>query len=655
MKNPTEQVSPRIVYLEDSLPDRQLVAHALTAGGMPGDFTYARTEKEFLQALSQDRIDLIFCDYTVPSYSGLAALRAAEQLRPEIPFVFVSGTIGEERAVESLRSGATDYVLKDGLERLVPVVRRSLREAELRRAQKQTEDALRQSEERFRQMAENIDSVFWMSNAHLDRILYVSPAYERVWGRHAVSLYENPRSFIEAVHPQDRERVLANLQENQLTRGGPFEIEYRILRPDGALRWIRDRGFPIKAHDGQLQRMVGIAEDITEGKQLEAQLRQAQKMEAIGQLAGGVAHDFNNLLAVMRGNAELVLMEPEQLSTEASDCLKQITAAAERAAKLTRQLLVFSSKQAMQPQPLVLNDVLLNLSKMLKRIIGEQVNLQCQYGGDLPFVHADAGMLEQVIVNLAVNARDAMPQGGCLHIATGKVTIDQDHARANPQARPGEFVCLTVRDNGTGIAPENLARIFEPFFTTKDPGKGTGLGLATVYGIVKQHQGWLEVSSQPGAGTTFTIFLPALPAMVARAAQGSAEPPLHGGTETILLVEDEFTVRAITRRVLETYGYKVLEASSAPEALKIWCTHADQIALLLTDIVMPQGLTGRDLAEQLRAKRPKLKTMFMSGYSAEIAGKDTGFFRRTKSYFLQKPCSTRVLIEAVRRSLDDSA
>jgi CheY-like chemotaxis protein len=259
--------------------------------------------------------------------------------------------------------------------------------------------------------------------------------------------------------------------------------------------------------------------------------------------------------------------------------------------------------------------------------------------------------MEQVLLNLVVNARDAMPGGGQLLIAAEGVSFDAAYARMNPEARAGEFVCLSVGDTGTGIAPEHLQRIFEPFFTTKEPGKGTGLGLATVYGIVKQHQGWVEVSSRVGEGTTFKIFLPAIPPP-AKAAAAPAQAELRGGSETVLLVEDDLSVRMTTRRMLETFKYKVYEAACAREALEVWRHHAGEIALLLTDIVMPEGLTGRDLAEQLRAKSPGLKVIFMSGYSAEVLGTDTEFFRRTASYFLHKPCPTATLIRTVRQCLD---
>ena len=424
-------------------------------------------------------------------------------------------------------------------------------------------------------------------------------------------------------------------------------------RPGLQRHWIASY-FPVIGTEGAPEGIGGIVVEITERKVLQQQLLQSQKMEAIGQLAGGVAHDFNNMLAVIRGNAELLLMDAEQHSPETKECLKQVTAASERAANLTRQLLAFSRKQVMQSHPLALNDVIVDLTKMLRRIIGEHIDLQCRYAAQLPFVQADAGMLEQVLLNLSVNARDAMPRGGQLLITTEAVTYDAAHVRTHPEAAAGQFVRLTVSDTGTGIAPEHLPRIFEPFFTTKELGKGTGLGLATVYGIVKQHQGWIEVASPPGAGATFRIFLPAIPAAARPAAPPETEADLPGGTETILLVEDDYAVRMITRRVLESHGYKVYEAASAREGLELWRKHAKEIALLLSDIVMPEGVTGRELAEQLRAEQPALKVAFMSGYSADVIGKDTDFFRRTRSAFLQKPCSSRVLLETIRGSLCDS-
>jgi signal transduction histidine kinase/DNA-binding response OmpR family regulator len=381
-------------------------------------------------------------------------------------------------------------------------------------------------------------------------------------------------------------------------------------------------------------------------------LRQSQKLEAIGQLAGGIAHDFNNLLAVIRGNADLGRMEAVNFSKEVTEYLDQISAASERAANLTRQLLAFSRKQMMRSGPVELDGVITNLSKMLERIIGEDIALRCHHAAGLPLVQADIGMLEQVLVNLVVNARDAMPGGGQLHISTERQTFMDGSDPSHPEARAGEFVCLTVKDTGTGISPENMPRIFEPFFTTKGVGKGTGLGLATVYGIVQQHQGWVEVSSKVGVGTTFRIYLQAL--QCARPALNSlapeAEPPR--GDETILLVEDEPALRSITRLLLERFGYRVVEACSGPEALKVWESAAPEVDLLLTDVIMPEGMSGRKLAESLRGKKASLKVIFLTGYGGEVLAGSSEFLRQTNSYFLQKPCPPRELLRAVRCCLN---
>jgi two-component system cell cycle sensor histidine kinase/response regulator CckA len=640
----------KFLCLEDSAEDLQLIVEALRADGLTHEVMDARTQKEFQAALNQTRFDLIISDFSMPSYNGMAALAAAQKAQPETPFLFVSGTIGEERVVESLKSGATDYVLKTHLKRLGPAVRRALHEARERTGRRKAEDSLKESEARFRQLAENIDEVFWLTDTQKGVMLYVNPAYEKIWGRTRASLYQDPHGWLEAIHPEDRERIREAVVTRQ-TKGG-YDETYRIVRPDGSIRWIRDRACPIHEESGEVYRVVGTAEDITEQRSLEERYRQAQKMEAIGQLAGGVAHDFNNLLTVMLGNTELVLMRADRLDAETCENLKQVVDAARRAANLTRQLLAFSRKQVLQPQTLNLNELVANLVKLLDRVISEDIQLQCNYSAQAAFVHADPGMMEQVLMNLVVNARDAMPAGGKLVIGTEMVSFNEDTARMHPEARRGEFACLTVSDTGSGIAPEHIARLFEPFFTTKESGKGTGLGLATVYGIVKQHLGWVEVASRPGAGSTFKVFLPATQKpMVVRAESGPEAAP-RGGTETILLVEDDLPVQLLTRRALEAFGYRVLEASSGPEALEIWRQRAGEIDLLLTDNVMPGGIVGRSLAEMLRKDRPGLKVIYISGYSPDQPGKQAKPRSKHGTEFLQKPYRSTLLMESVRRCLD---
>ncbi|MDB6125192.1 MAG: multi-sensor hybrid histidine kinase [Pedosphaera sp.] len=411
-------------------------------------------------------------------------------------------------------------------------------------------------------------------------------------------------------------------------------------------RTISSSFFPIAA--------IGVvhcyAADITDRQNLEAQLRQSQKMESVGQLAGGIAHDFNNILTVIQGHGSLLTLSPN-LPEEAIESAQQIALAAERAANLTRQLLTFSRRQIIQPKELDLNEVVSNMTKMLRRLLGEDITLQVKYGSSLPFVHADPGMMEQILLNLSVNARDAMPKGGRLFITTCTVNVDDNLARQHPGAKQGVYVGLIVKDTGTGIPPEILPRIFDPFFTTKDVGKGTGLGLATVYGIVQQHKGWTNVSSKVNKETIFEIFLPATAAKVAVADNAKeSEAKVGGGTETILVVEDEAPLRVLVRSVLQRYGYNVLEAESGVNALPIWLEHKDQISLLLTDMVMPHGVSGRELAQRLQGDKPSLKVIYSSGYSLAVVGTD--MVLREGLNFLQKPYHPRKLAQAVRDCLD---
>jgi two-component system, cell cycle sensor histidine kinase and response regulator CckA len=403
--------------------------------------------------------------------------------------------------------------------------------------------------------------------------------------------------------------------------------------------------FPILA--SQVVHCYGA--DITEMLNLEAQFRHAQKLESVGQLAAGVAHDFNNILTVIQGYADCLLLGGLNENASAK-ALKQISDAARRAAALTRQLLLFSRKQVIQRKVLDFNAVLQNLANMLSRLLGEDIALEFNCAPNLPRIEADTGMLEQVVMNLAVNSRDAMPGGGKLSLGTASVQIDASYARRSSESRPGTFVRLTVTDTGSGMNPQTLERIFEPFFSTKEVGKGTGLGLATVYGIVKQHGGWIDVTSQVGQGTTFTMYFPATDREAEPPETSTARPAVRGGKETVLVVEDEPMLRQFVREVLNQYEYRVIEAASGVEALKAWDEHDGQINLLLTDMVMPEGMTGSDVAARLRKRKPDLKVIFTSGYSAEVMGKD--FIQRDIT-FLPKPYLPAQLAQIVRQCLDD--
>jgi len=516
-------------------------------------------------------------------------------------------------------------------------------------------EAVQASEERFRQMAENIREVFYMSAPKAPAVLYVSPAYEEIWGRSCATLYEQPRSFLDAVFPEDREQVAA-AHARQL-QGELTQEEYRIRRPNGEIRWIWDRSFPIVNEAGEVYRVAGIAEDITARKrteealrQSEEQLRKAQRMEAIGRLAGGVAHDFNNMLTAIIGTAELAMLELHRDHPVRRD-LKEIKQTADRAANLTRQLLAFASQQIIAPGIFNLNELVTNLEKMLHRLIGEDIDLVITPAPDIGLVKVDAGQIEQVIVNLAVNARDAMPAGGALALQTANFTVDQDFTAKHPELPPGEYVTLTVHDTGSGMSAEVKARLFEPFFTTKEVGKGTGLGLATCYGIIKQNSGHIEVESEINQGSWFRLYFPRFEDEAIMPSPPNYTSAISSGTETVLLVEDEPAVREVATRMLRAQGYQVLVAANGEEAIQIAHSHAgESIHLLVTDVVMPR-LSGKAVADQLKTIRPDMKVLFISGYSDDTLVRH-GAAESSSLNFLQKPFSPSLLAFKIRAVLD---
>jgi two-component system, cell cycle sensor histidine kinase and response regulator CckA len=763
----------RILHLEDDPDYCELVKEMLEKDGWRVELSIVGGCSEFTTALEMGQFDIILADYSLPTYTGIDALHAVRQLCPDTPFLLVSGTIGEQAAIGSLKSGATDYVLKLWPERVVPAVRRAVQEARERSQRKRAESALQESENAFRVMFEAASIGMAQIEVKTRQWLRVNQKLCAITGYPAEELLR--MRIPDITHPEDRERDWEFFQracEGETPSGG---LEKRYVRKDGTVTWVNvnltlvfdlarrqqqilavivditerklaqealrkseerfrtlfelapdgiylcdfegrlvdcnraleelagaakeqligksllasnlfsesdrlkmlevlarstrgeatgpeeylirsgDQAVPVEIRTFPINLpgeavVLGDARDISERTQLEAKLRHAQKMEGIGQLASGIAHDFNNLLAIIHLNSGLLQIESGQSSTQVSDYLDHVVGAVERAANLTRQLLIFSRKEKVQPKPLVLNELVSNMVKMLKRLIREDIDLECCYSDGLPFVQADPGMLEQVVLNLVINARDAMPDGGRLLIRTDTIRLEGG-LHLHPEAHAGQFVTLTVSDTGEGIAPENLDRIFEPFFTTKEPGKGTGLGLATVYGIVKQHGGWIEVASRLGQGATFRVFLAASPPP-ATPVPVSMTMELRGGTEAILLVEDDYSLRAIVRQLLQAYNYTVYEAGCGQEALGVWERHAGVIALLLTDIIMPRGVNGWALAEQLRARMPGLKVVFMSGYCEEASAASAAVLQ-TGRYFLRKPFSTASLIQMVRQCLDE--
>jgi two-component system cell cycle sensor histidine kinase/response regulator CckA len=477
-------------------------------------------------------------------------------------------------------------------------------------------------------------------------IQYVNPSFERTTGySREEALGRNPR----ILKSGRQDAAFYRQMWETISGGGVWSGHFSNQRKDGTIYEEEATISPIFDPAGKLVSYVAVKRDISREVQFEAQIIQAQRPDAIGQLAGGIAHDFNNILAAVLMQTELAELA-ENLPDAVRNDLRGIRANTERAANLTRQLLLFSRRQVMQPQDLDLNETVTDLAKMLQRIVGEDMRLQLNLHPKPLVTRADPGMLEHVLMNLTVNARNAMPRGGKLIIETAEKTVDEEFALQSPDARPGNYVVLVVTDTGGGISPEVLPHIFEPFFNAKGPGKGAGLGLATVASIVKQHRGWIEVRSEPGQGTTFQIYLPASTATISPSATAAAKAKPRGGTETILVTEDEPAVRSLIRATLEHAGYHVLEAGNGVEALQVWQEHRQSVALLLTDLVMPAGMTGQQLAQRLRADNPNLKVIFTSGYSVGIAGGEIKLLGGEN--FLQKPFPPEQLLRIIRQNLD---
>ena len=509
---------------------------------------------------------------------------------------------------------------------------------------KGTEQALRESEARLARAQSLAQLGNWERDLVRGGVVW-SPEVYRIFGVDPASARASQELFYSLVHPEDRSSVRAAV-ESAVRENTPYTVDHRIVRPDGTERVVREFAEVMRDESGKPLRLMGAVQDITEYKRLEEHLRQSQKMEAIGTLAGGVAHDFNNLLTVITGYSQILLSGLPSASPLRA-ALLEIDRAGQRAAALTRQLLAFSRRQMLQPEILNLNSIINDTTGMLRRLLREDVELIIRLDPSLKPVQVDRSQIEQVILNLVVNARDAMPRGGKLTIETANVESAPGRVSGGPQAGSGPLVRLAITDSGCGMSPEIRARIFEPFFTTKEQGKGTGMGLSTVYGIVQQSGGFIEVQSEEGQGSSFEVFLPVCPAPAAPEAARIQPAVPAGGTETVLIAEDEPALRSLASRILSGCGYRVLEAADGRQAIEICQTHDGPVHLLLTDMVMP-GMGGQDLAACLRSLHPELRVLFMSGYiedGFESAGQEM-------VHFLQKPFTPEGLSSSVRKALD---
>jgi len=759
-----------VVHVEDNATDAALAESLLDAGGISCKVACVKTRESFLTALGQEKVDLILSDFSMPGFDGLSALEVARARRPEVPFIFLSGTIGEEIAIDALKRGATDYVLKDRMSRLPSSVQRAVREARELTERRRIEEELRKSEERFQLAARATNDVVWDWN-FLTHELWWSDNFQKQFGYHPDTREPGTESWYRHIHPLDKERVLGSIHAAISTGLQTWSDEYRFLRADGSIAYVFDRSYIVRDQQGQPIRIIGamtditnrkqaeekirgqaalldkaqdaiclkdmaqqilywnksaerlygwtakealghnaddllyqgesassikalhslirygewqgeehqvakggrkltvesrwtllrdehgepksiliINTDVTEKKQIEARFLRTQRLETIGALAGGIAHDLNNALTpvLMAGN----LLRQDAKSPETRQLLDMMTSSARRGAEMVRQILSFSRGVSGEHTAIAPEQLIKEMSRLAQETFSRSIKIQTRVPQHLHTITGNSTQLHQVLLNLCVNARDAMPQGGSLTIEAENVFLNPEDLPAGAGLNPGPYVVFKVSDTGHGIAPELLEKIFEPFFTTKDLTHGTGLGLSTVLGIVKTHGGFVNVASEIGRGTTFKVFLPVN--VSAESFSASPEKPvlLPGQGELLLLVDDEAAILELTKLTLETFTYRVLIAKNGAEALEVYHQHQHDIAAVLTDMMMPV-MNGPEMIKVLRAINPAIKILVMSGLDSEPVVQKARDLRTDA--FLKKPFTTELLLKELRRVIEATA
>ncbi|MBI5368430.1 MAG: response regulator [Planctomycetes bacterium] len=641
----------RALLVEDSADDALLLADELRRGGRAVTVRRVDTADAFRAALRSESWDVVLADYSLPHFSGRDALHLLHELGLDLPFVIVTGTIGEEVAVAAMRQGAHDYLLKGKLARLGVVVEREIRDAAERRGRQSAELRLRESERRQSLLLQSLPIALYTRAAGNDQgFTWVSDSLRRLTGMAAEELLGDPALWAGRVHPEDRERRAAGAELP--APGGCTQVEYRWRHADGGWRWFLDSSLPLGDEPGPAPVVAGFLLDISARKEIEGQLIQSQRREAIGRLAGSLAHDFNNLLGVIRGFTDLALTRTPS-DRQLLEDLQEISGATALATGLTRKLLTLSRQQVAERLLFDPRRALLGMERMLRSTLTEGIALHVITRDEVGAVRMDPSQLEQVILNLALNARDAMPQGGRLVVELANATREEAQARGHRLPTAGPHVRLTLADTGSGIPSDLLPNLFEPVLTSKPAGRGIGLGLSTVNAIVQQNEGAVYVESRPGYGTTFTLYFPQAPDLVppAAAAESPPEPvaEVPATKETILVVEDEPTLRQLAGEILSWGGYRPLICGNGQEALQLLESHRGDIALLLTDVIMPR-MNGREVARRVLSIRPDLRVLYMSGYTDDVLpAQKPG---EPPVNFIQKPFSLAGLLAKVREVLD---
>jgi two-component system, cell cycle sensor histidine kinase and response regulator CckA len=629
----------KVLLIEDSEDDAELLRHALARAGYSPTCERVQNAEQMASALTSESWDLVISDYVLPSFSGLEALKTLQDSGLELPFIIISGKIGEEVAVEALKAGANDYLLKDRLTRLGPAIDRAIREASQRQKRRQAENALRESEERYRRLVESCPEAMFICVEM--KFVYVNPAAVRMFGVNSpLELVGKP--VLEFVEVSYHDLVEEYFRQALDGMDGPL-LEHKLQPAKGQPILVETIARLVQYHGEPAVQM--LSRDVGTRKQLEADLLNARKMEAIARLAGGVANDFNNLLTVITGYTGLLrsALGPEH---PLQKDLQQITNSTERAISMTTQLLALSRKEAASPQPVNLNTVIEQTLPLLKRLLGENIECVASLVNNLHETQADRGQIETVIFNLAVHARDSMPKGGKLYIETSNVHVEKKQNPSN-ELKPGEYVLLEISDTGQGFSDDFREHVFEPFYVTAEIGRNNGLGLATVYAVVKQHGGHIWCTSEIGKGSTFQIYLPRF-----APAQKPTAPrkvyPVRRSSPVIMVVEDEDVLRDFANLVLRKNGYHVLTARNGHEALTL--LESLEVNLIFTDVVMPK-MGGAELARRLADRQPHIPIVYTSGYPKSILS-EAGV-KDDQADFLQKPYTTTGLLEKIRQVLSN--